>query len=34
MQPMESFTFKGANNDEVQGFLVKPPDFDPERNIR
>ena len=29
MQPIESFTFKGANNEEVQGFLVKPPGFDP-----
>jgi dipeptidyl aminopeptidase/acylaminoacyl peptidase len=29
MQPLESFTFKGANNDEVQGFMVKPPGFDP-----
>src|SRR5256884_4333031 len=29
MQPLESFTFKGANNDEVQGFLVTPPGFDP-----
>jgi dipeptidyl aminopeptidase/acylaminoacyl peptidase len=28
MQPLESFTFKGANNDEVQGFMVKPPGFD------
>src|SRR5262245_34078557 len=31
MQPLESFTFKGANNDEVQGFLVKPPGFDPSK---
>jgi dipeptidyl aminopeptidase/acylaminoacyl peptidase len=29
MQPLESFWFKGANNDKVQGFLVKPPNFDP-----
>jgi dipeptidyl aminopeptidase/acylaminoacyl peptidase len=28
MQPLESFTFKGANNDDVQGFIVKPPGFD------
>lgn len=28
MQPMESFTFKGANNDDVQGFIIKPPGFD------
>src|SRR5438552_8062578 len=27
--PLESFTFKGANDEEVQGFLVKPPGFDP-----
>jgi len=28
MQPLESFTFKGANDEEVQGFIVKPPGFD------
>src|SRR5438105_6849443 len=28
MQPLESFTFKGANNDDLQGFMVKPPGFD------
>lgn len=28
MQALESFTFKGANNDEVQGFLIKLPGFD------
>jgi len=28
MQPLESFTFEGANNDDVQGFMVKPPGFD------
>jgi dipeptidyl aminopeptidase/acylaminoacyl peptidase len=28
MQPLESFTFRGANNEEVQGFMVKPPGFD------
>ena len=28
MQPMESFTFKAANDEEVQGFMVKPPGFD------
>jgi dipeptidyl aminopeptidase/acylaminoacyl peptidase len=28
MQPLESFTFKGANNDDVQGFMSKPPGFD------
>ena len=31
MQPLESFTFKGANDDEVQGFMVKPPGFDPNK---
>ena len=31
MQPMESFTFKGADNDDVNGFLVKPPGFDPTK---
>jgi dipeptidyl aminopeptidase/acylaminoacyl peptidase len=31
MQPLESFTFKGANNDEVQGFMIKPPGFDPSK---
>ena len=34
MPAMESFTFKGANNDDVQGFLIKPPGFDRARNIR
>jgi len=28
MQPLEPFTFKGAANADVQGFLVKPPGFD------
>jgi len=31
MQPLEAFTFKGANNDDVQGFLIKPPGFDPNK---
>src|SRR5262249_36467737 len=31
MQPLESFTFNGANDDEVQGFMVKPPGFDPNK---
>src|SRR5207248_11015261 len=26
--PLESFWFPGANGDKVQGFLVKPPNFD------
>ena len=28
MSPLESFWFTGANGDKVQGFLVKPPNFD------
>jgi dipeptidyl aminopeptidase/acylaminoacyl peptidase len=28
MSPLESFWFEGAKNDKVQGFLVKPPNFD------
>ena len=28
MQPLESFTFKGANDEAVQGFMVKPPGFE------
>ena len=31
MQPLESFTFKGAKDEEVQGFMVKPPGFDPNK---
>ena len=31
MQPLESFTFKGADNGDVQGFLLKPPGFDPSK---
>jgi len=31
VQPLESFTFKGANDEEVQGFMVKPPGFDPNK---
>jgi dipeptidyl aminopeptidase/acylaminoacyl peptidase len=31
MQPLESFTFKGANNEDVQGFMVKPPGFDRDK---
>src|SRR5581483_891021 len=29
MSPLESFWFTGAHNDKVEGFLVKPPNFDP-----
>jgi dipeptidyl aminopeptidase/acylaminoacyl peptidase len=28
MSPLESFWFPGAHNDKVEGFLVKPPNFD------
>jgi dipeptidyl aminopeptidase/acylaminoacyl peptidase len=28
MQPVESFWFKGASGTQVQGFLLKPPNFD------
>jgi len=28
MSPLESFWFPGANGDKVQGFMVKPPNFD------
>ncbi len=31
MQPLESFAFKGANDEDVQGFIVKPPGFDPNK---
>jgi dipeptidyl aminopeptidase/acylaminoacyl peptidase len=31
MQPLEPFTFKGANDEEVQGFMIKPPGFDPAK---
>ena len=31
MQPLESFTFKGANEEDVQGFMIKPPGFDPAK---
>ncbi len=31
MSPLESFWFKGAKGDEVEGFLVKPPNFDPSK---
>ena len=31
MQPLEGFSFKGANNDVVQGFILKPPGFDPKK---
>jgi dipeptidyl aminopeptidase/acylaminoacyl peptidase len=28
MSPLQSFWFEGANGDKVEGFLVKPPNFD------
>jgi dipeptidyl aminopeptidase/acylaminoacyl peptidase len=28
MSPLETFWFTGAHNDKVEGFLVKPPNFD------
>ena len=31
MQPLEPFRLKGANNDELGGFMVKPPGFDPSK---
>ena len=31
MQPLENFWFTGAAKEKVQGFLVKPPNFDPEQ---
>jgi dipeptidyl aminopeptidase/acylaminoacyl peptidase len=31
MSPLESFWFQGAHNAKVQGFLVKPPNFDPSQ---
>jgi dipeptidyl aminopeptidase/acylaminoacyl peptidase len=31
MSPLQSFWFTGAHNDKVEGFLVKPPNFDPNK---
>jgi dipeptidyl aminopeptidase/acylaminoacyl peptidase len=31
MSPLETFWFTGAHGDKVQGFLVKPPNFDASR---
>jgi dipeptidyl aminopeptidase/acylaminoacyl peptidase len=31
MAPLENFSFAGAHKDKVQGFLVKPPNFDPSK---
>jgi dipeptidyl aminopeptidase/acylaminoacyl peptidase len=31
MNPLETFYFEGAGGDQVQGWLLKPPGFDPSR---
>jgi dipeptidyl aminopeptidase/acylaminoacyl peptidase len=31
MSPLESFWFAGADGDKVQGWLLKPPNFDPKK---
>jgi dipeptidyl aminopeptidase/acylaminoacyl peptidase len=31
MQPLESYWFNGSLKDKVQGFVVKPPSFDPSK---
>ncbi len=31
MSPLEAFWFTGAHGDKVEGFLVKPPNFDPSK---
>jgi dipeptidyl aminopeptidase/acylaminoacyl peptidase len=31
MSPLETFWFTGAHNDKVEGFVVKPPNFDPSK---
>ncbi len=31
MQPLESYWFNGSLKDKVQGFVVKPPNFDPSK---
>ena len=31
MSPIEPFWFTGAHNDKVEGFLVRPPNFDPSK---
>jgi dipeptidyl aminopeptidase/acylaminoacyl peptidase len=31
MTKIESFSFTGAHGDEVEGFLIKPPNFDPSK---
>ena len=34
MNPLESFWFTGAEGAKVQGFLLKPPQFDPMKRFR
>jgi len=31
MQSLEPFSFQGANNESVEGFLIRPPGFDPSK---
>ncbi|HKW18242.1 MAG TPA: S9 family peptidase, partial [Terriglobales bacterium] len=31
MSPLESFWFTGAHGDKVQGWIIKPPNFDPNK---
>jgi len=31
MPPLEPYWFTGASNDKVEGFLLKPPNFDPKK---
>jgi dipeptidyl aminopeptidase/acylaminoacyl peptidase len=31
MSPLESFWFTGAYGDKIEGFMVKPPNFDPDK---
>ena len=31
---LEGFAFPGADGDEVHGWLLRPPGFDPRRNTR
>jgi dipeptidyl aminopeptidase/acylaminoacyl peptidase len=31
MAPLETFWFTGAGNDKVEGFLLRPPNFDPSK---
>jgi dipeptidyl aminopeptidase/acylaminoacyl peptidase len=31
MPNLESFSFSGAHNDEVEGWIIKPPNFDPSK---